>query len=203
MPLDLLLDLSLHQSQIPVSFWPMVRFIFSLASILSLTCCNLCSLLQTKGSLGQRRESTDVRKILPSEQSSGFQRHSFSFPAPPLPAKKSCKKNNLIKLIHARVWPTNHLAACLLHPVYSFDSMDCSPPGSSVDGILQTKILEWVALASSRESSPTRDRTRVSGIGSQLGSHQTSHRDVKVNKWNQLELQEGCNLTSDGPAFPY
>ena len=69
-----------------------------------------------------------------------------------------------------------------LHPVYSFDAMYCSPQGSSVHGILQTRILEWVALPSCRESSPTRDRTRVSGIGSQLGSHQTSHRDLKVNK---------------------
>ena len=31
--------------------------------------------------------------------------------------------------------------------------MDCSPPGSSVQGILQARILEWVALPSSRESS--------------------------------------------------
>ena len=31
--------------------------------------------------------------------------------------------------------------------------MDCSPPGSSVHGILQARILEWVAVASSRGSS--------------------------------------------------
>ena len=33
------------------------------------------------------------------------------------------------------------------------DSMDCSLPGSSVHGILQTRILEWVAISSSRRSS--------------------------------------------------
>ena len=33
--------------------------------------------------------------------------------------------------------------------------MDCSPPGSYVHGILQTRILEWVAMLSSRGSSPT------------------------------------------------
>ena len=33
------------------------------------------------------------------------------------------------------------------------DPMDCSPPGSSVDGILQARILEWVAMPSSRGSS--------------------------------------------------
>ena len=30
------------------------------------------------------------------------------------------------------------------------DLMDCSPPGSSVHGILQARILEWVAISSSR-----------------------------------------------------
>ena len=39
--------------------------------------------------------------------------------------------------------------------------MDCSPPGSSVHGILQTRILEWVAISFSRESSRPRDRTQV------------------------------------------
>jgi len=43
-----------------------------------------------------------------------------------------------------------------------WDPMDCSPPGSSVHGILQTRILEWVAISSSRGSSWPRDRTCVS-----------------------------------------
>ena len=33
------------------------------------------------------------------------------------------------------------------------DTMDCSLPGSSVHGVLQARILEWVAISSSRESS--------------------------------------------------
>ena len=37
------------------------------------------------------------------------------------------------------------------------DPMDCSPPGSSVHGILQARILEWVAMPSSRGSSWLRD----------------------------------------------
>ena len=39
------------------------------------------------------------------------------------------------------------------------DPMDCSPPGSSVHGILQARILEWVAISSSRGSSQPRDQT--------------------------------------------
>ena len=42
--------------------------------------------------------------------------------------------------------------------------MDCSPPGSSVHGIFQARILEWVAISFSRGSSQPRDQTRVSRI---------------------------------------
>ena len=42
------------------------------------------------------------------------------------------------------------------------DPMDCSPPGSSVRGILQARILEWVAISFSRGSPQPRDRTWVS-----------------------------------------
>ena len=42
--------------------------------------------------------------------------------------------------------------------------MDCSPPGSSVHGILQGRILEWVAMTSSKGSSQPRDGTRISYI---------------------------------------
>ena len=44
------------------------------------------------------------------------------------------------------------------------DPMDCSPPDFSVHGILQARILEWVAIPFSRGSSQPRDRTRVSCI---------------------------------------
>ena len=40
--------------------------------------------------------------------------------------------------------------------------MDCSPPGSSVHGILQARILEWGAISCSRGSCQPRDRTCVS-----------------------------------------
>ena len=44
------------------------------------------------------------------------------------------------------------------------DPMVCSPPGSCVCGILQAKILEWVAISSCRESSRPRDRTCTSYV---------------------------------------
>ena len=44
------------------------------------------------------------------------------------------------------------------------DPMDCSLPGSSVHGIFQARVLEWVAISFSRGSSQPRDWTRVSCI---------------------------------------
>ena len=44
----------------------------------------------------------------------------------------------------------------------SCDPMDCSPPGSSVHGILQARILEWVAMPSSKGSSWPRNRSHIS-----------------------------------------
>ena len=44
------------------------------------------------------------------------------------------------------------------------DPMDCSLSGSSIYGILQARILEWVAIAFSRGLSQPRDRTQVSAL---------------------------------------
>ena len=51
------------------------------------------------------------------------------------------------------------------------DPMDCSPPGSSVHGILQARILEWVAMPSSRGSSWLRNQTHIPWIGRQVLYH--------------------------------
>ena len=45
-----------------------------------------------------------------------------------------------------------------------WDPMDCSLPCSSIHGIFQTRVLEWVAISLSRESSQPRDQTRVSRV---------------------------------------
>ena len=53
---------------------------------------------------------------------------------------------------------------CALPRLTLYDPMDCSPPGSSVHGILQARILEWVAISSSRGSFWPRDWTHVSCV---------------------------------------
>ena len=45
-----------------------------------------------------------------------------------------------------------------------YNPMDCSPSGSSVHGIFQARVLEWVAISFSRRSFQPRDWTRVSHI---------------------------------------
>jgi len=57
------------------------------------------------------------------------------------------------------------------------DPMDCSPPGSSVHGISQARILEWVAISFFRGSSWARDQTYASCTGRQILYHWTTRKD--------------------------
>ena len=57
------------------------------------------------------------------------------------------------------------LCLTLCHP------MDCSPPGSSVHRISQTRILEWVSISFSRGSSQPRDQSGISSIGRRVLYH--------------------------------
>ena len=51
-----------------------------------------------------------------------------------------------------------------LSRVWLCNPMDCSLPGSSIHGIFQARVLEWVAISFSRGSSQPRDQTQVSHI---------------------------------------
>ena len=64
-------------------------------------------------------------------------------------------------------WPLSHSLDCVLScfsSAWLCNPMDCSPPGSSVYGIFQGRLLEWVAMPCSRRSSQPRDRTCISYI---------------------------------------
>ena len=60
------------------------------------------------------------------------------------------------------------------------DPTDCSPPGYSVHGILQARVLEWTAIPFSRGSSWPRDQTRASCIA---GRFFTIWATGKTNSW--------------------
>ena len=48
------------------------------------------------------------------------------------------------------------------------DPMGCSPSGSSVHGIFQATVLEWVAISSSRGTARSNDRTHISCFGRRI-----------------------------------
>ena len=57
----------------------------------------------------------------------------------------------------------NYVHECVLrHVLFCYNPMDWSSPGSSVHGIFQARILEWVAIFFSKGSSQPRDRTHIS-----------------------------------------
>ena len=58
------------------------------------------------------------------------------------------------------------------------DPMDCSPPGSSLHRISQARILEWVAMPSSRGSSPP--KTKLASTALQADSYSWAARETPV-----------------------
>ena len=75
--------------------------------------------------------------------------------------------------------------------------MDCSLPGSSVQGVLQARILEWVAIPSSRGSSQPRDQTHVS-CGSCIG--RSGFLTTKAT-WESLVITVRAKLLQLGPTL--
>ena len=84
--------------------------------------------------------------------------------------------------------------------VWLCDPMECSPPGSSVHGISQARILEWVSTSSSMGSSWHRDQTHISCIAGEffttepLGKPPLSpirqHKITIRNKRKKLNLKK-------------
>ena len=79
--------------------------------------------------------------------------------------RKECKTKAMRKKYFKAHWIKCYCACCakmLQSCLTLFNLMDCSPPGCSIHGILQARILEWVAISSSKGSSWPRDWTCVS-----------------------------------------
>ena len=87
------------------------------------------------------------------------------------------------------------------------DPMDCSPPGSTFHGILQARILEWVAISYCRESSQPRDGiclSHSSCIGRwilyHVGNGQPSFSGQILRKVQSPKLKPGRNRNMDRPT---
>ena len=68
------------------------------------------------------------------------------------------------------------------------DPMDCGPPGSSVHGIYQERILKWVAMPSSRGFSLPRDRTCVSCVSCVVGGFFTTEPPGKPRTQRERKI---------------
>ena len=66
--------------------------------------------------------------------------------------------------------------------------MDCSLPGSSIHGILQAWVLEWVAISFSRGSSQPRDWTQVSYIAGRCFTTGATREAPKLLQLMNIEL---------------
>ena len=69
--------------------------------------------------------------------------------------------------------------------------MDCSLPGSSVRGIFQARVLEWVSISFSRGSSWPRDQTQVSHIAGRCFT-------AWATREAQMSIKKSSRITADG-----
>ena len=94
--------------------------------------------------------------------------------------------NNAFKTCASHcLWNTRARMLSHFSRVWLCDPMDCSPPGSSVHGILQARILEWAAMLSSRGSSWPRDQTRGSCTASGFFTAEPPGKPM----WNIAQLK--------------
>ena len=83
----------------------------------------------------------------------------------------------------------------------SCDPMDCSQPGSSIHGIFQARILEWVATSFSRVSSQPRDRTLISCIAGGFLTDWTT-REETLAFLSHPKLMEKDSQAMSSPGVP-
>ena len=164
---DLFFHISLENRNQPLSFFLAERT----------PCFVSCSPL-TSPFLTRLQSSLNVRQTCPESITSSCSPRLGCFMATPLgpklwqPPRTLCKSSrtfrDLQKATHPKVLMSFYIKggggsvpqSC---PTLC-DPIDCSPPGSSAHGILQARILEWIAISSSRGSARSRNRTWVSCI---------------------------------------
>ena len=108
-------------------------------------------------------------------------------------------KNKVHRNISMEAIPMLESPACMLSClswVQLFLTLYCSLPGSSIHGILQARILEWIAISSSRGSSLFRDPTGVFCVSCIAGGFFTTS-----TIWEVLEIawkwKWSCSVMSD------
>ena len=119
----------------------------------------------------------------------------------------------LVRLIFSlwkvlKIFKTSHYIMCVFTKSYPAlcDPLDCSPPGFSVHGISQARILEWVAGSFSRGSPCPRDPTQVSCTGRRILFHWATTLFLKMRmgfSWSCFPRQRVCANPSTYSSFLY
>ena len=108
------------------------------------------------------------------------------------PAYRFLRSPNIILILKMRICAyvcAKSLQSC---PTLC-NAMDCSPPGSSVHGISRARIMEQVAISSTRRSFQPRDQTHF--CGSCIGRQVLYHWDILYHwRWEQQGLKRLCCL---------
>ena len=115
------------------------------------------------------------------------------------PSKLQCVEwplgGKLVPVVPSAGFPTVLLVLTQWYPPLC-DPKDCSPPDSSVHGILQARILEWIAISFSGGSFQPKDQTRascISCIGRWILYHLTHRGSPGVFQWGTPFLLEKAN----------
>ena len=100
------------------------------------------------------------------------------------------------------ICPERH-GFCACWNVWLCDPIDYSPPGSSIHRILQVRILQWVAMPSSRGSSQHRDQTQVSLIVDRFSTIWATRKAQEY--WSGLPFPSLGDLPNTGikPSLPH
>ena len=101
-----------------------------------------------------------------------------------LKARSACWGTEFVHHSTIFLFALAHVVYLLQSCLTLCDTMDCSPPGSSVHGIFQARRLEWVAISFSRGSFGPRDGTCVSCLAGRFFTTELPGKEF---------LQEGKN----------
>ena len=115
----------------------------------------------------------------------------------PLPAFRRCSMGFVLHASDFFIYLWERGSPCPIPPpswrsplwLTFCDPMDSSPPCSSVHGIFQASILEWIAISFSRGSSWPKDWTHVPCIGRQILYHRVT-REAHRNSHSRFKMKE-------------
>ena len=129
-----------------------------------------------------------------------FQKHCLPLPTWRATPREMAPESGKVVPIFMSV-----LCVCVLNRfshVWLCNPLDCSPPGSSVHGILQARILEWVAVPSSRGSSQPRNWTQVSWIAGRFFTSWATKGSPRILQWVAYPFSRGSSWPRNRTRSP-